>query len=294
MKASPFTYHAPKSVDSAVELLAAADAGTRVVLAGGQSLIPAMALRRIQPDDVVDINGLSAELGSIERHAGTLTIGALVRQRDGERSPVVARNVPLLADAIRHIAHPHIRNRGTIVGCVAFANPAAEVPAVVIALDGRLRARGPDGARVIEASDFFQGRQLTALAPNELITHLELPVLPPGTGTCFREVGRRHGDPAIVGVAAAVTLRDGRIAEARLALAGVADVPLRASAAEDVLRGGETGRRAVAHAADAVADALDPPSDLHASAEYRRHLARVLVGEALVAAVHDARASSDA
>ena len=154
MKASPFTYHAPKSVDSAVELLAAAHGGTRMVLAGGQSLIPAMALRRSRPDDVVDINGLSAELGSIEQDAGTVTIGALVRQRDGERSPVVAQHSPLLADAIRHIAHPHIRNRGTIVvGCVAFANPAAEVPAVVVALDGRLRARGPDGVRVIEASD---------------------------------------------------------------------------------------------------------------------------------------------
>jgi aerobic carbon-monoxide dehydrogenase medium subunit len=293
VKPVPFTYHAPTSIDSVVELLADARADEQItVLAGGQSLVPAMADRRIRPRAIVDINLLSAELGSIDRHGPALRIGALVRQRQAERSSVVVRDCPLLAKAIPHIAHACIRNRGTVVGSVAFANPAAEIPVVLLALDGRIHARGQDRARVIDAHDFFRGPHQTALAPHELITYVDFPALPATSGTSFREVARRFGDPAIVGVAAAVMLQDGHIAEARVALTGVGAVPVRAGAAEDMLRGAEATPGVVADVAGVVADALDPAADLLASANYRRHLARRLVAEALGAAIRDAGESA--
>jgi carbon-monoxide dehydrogenase medium subunit len=292
VKSGPFEYHAPTSIDAAVELLAGADAESRVmVLAGGQSLVPAMAIRRVRPRHLVDINELSAVLGAVDTDGEVLTVGALVRQSDAERSAVVARQCPLLAQAIPYIAHAPIRNRGTVVGSVAFANPAAEIPAVVAALDGRIRSLGRDGARVINARDFFRGRQETALAPHELVTHVDFPLLPAGSGSCFREVSRRYGDPAIVGVAAAVTLRGEQITDARVALAGVAEVPIRASTAEGMLRGAEPTPALVMEAAGAACDDLAPPADLLASASYRRYLARVLVGESLEAAIQAARES---
>ncbi|HEX2252070.1 MAG TPA: FAD binding domain-containing protein [Thermoanaerobaculia bacterium] len=285
MKPAPFAYHAARSAEEAVGLLAQYG-GEAKVLAGGQSLVPVMSFRLAQPAALVDVNPVS-ELDFLEdTAAGGLRIGALVRLRRLERDPRVAARAPLLAAALPHVAHPQIRTRGTAGGSIAHADPAAELPCLAVALDARLRLVGPAGERWVEAREFFFGLFATALEPDELLAEIELPPRPPGEGWAFLEIARRHGDYAQVGVAARLVLgSDGRVAAARLVYLSVGDAPMEATRAAASLVGEAPGPAAFAAAAAlAASEEIDPAGDIHASAEFKRHLTRVLTARALTAA----------
>jgi carbon-monoxide dehydrogenase medium subunit len=286
MKPARFDYHAPERLEDALSLLREQADGAKV-LAGGQSLVPLMNMRLARPAAVVDINRIR-ELAYLRVEDGELRIGALARHADVLRSPEVARGWPLLHEATGLVGHAAIRNRGTVCGSVVHADPAAEQPAVLTALDGRVVIAGPDGRREAAPDEFFLTYLTTALAPEEMVVEVRLPALPPGTGTCFLEFSRRHGDFAIVGVACAVTLEDGVCRDARVALAGVGGTPFRAREAEDVLRGERLGPSAIRAAAERAAAGIEPDSDIHASADYRKHLARVLTERALARAAERA------
>ncbi|GEL21505.1 carbon monoxide dehydrogenase [Pseudonocardia sulfidoxydans NBRC 16205] len=296
MKPAAFAYLAPHDLDEALDQLAEHGADARV-LAGGQSLVRLMNARLASPAVVVDINrvgGLDAL--SLVNGSGParLRLGATVRQRTSELSPEVAAHAPLLAEAGAHVAHAPVRSRGTVVGSVAFADPSAELPTALLALDGRVVARSRSGERTIEADDFFTGPFTTSLAPGELVVAVEVPVTAAGTGTAFVEVSRRHGDLPVCGVAATVTRGDdGSVAATRIALCGAGERPVRARAAEDALTGSDGGADAVAAAAARAADGLSPIADCHGSADFRRHLARVLTGRALRTAIHRAAGEAD-
>ena len=290
MKPAPFAYEAPDSLGAALDLLAR-HGGDAKVLAGGQSLIPVMNFRLAQPATLIDLNRLPG-LDFVRRTpAGGLAIGAMTRQRRLEREPLVAELAPLLAEAVPHIAHPQIRNRGTVGGSLAHADPAAELPAVAVALRARFRLQRAGGERWVEAERFFGGLFATDMAPEELLVEIELPPLPPRTGWAFMEVARRHGDYAQVGVAALVTLDDGgRCREVRLAFLSVGDKPVVAARAAAQLAGEVPTAEAIAAAAETVArEEIDPTGDLHASAAFKRHLARVLTMRALRQAAERAR-----
>jgi carbon-monoxide dehydrogenase medium subunit len=249
-------------------------------LAGGQSLVPLLSLRLARPAHLIDINRV-ADLATIGNGTG-LTVGAMVRHRTIERSDVVRAANPLLADAVRFIGHGAIRNRGTIGGSIAHADPAAELPAVLLALDGEVEVRSGRGTRTVAAAALFEGFLTTSLAPDELLTGLRLPAWHAGTGWSFQEFSRRSGDFAIVGVAATVRLDDaGNIADARLAFSGVDQVPVRATAAESMLDGATPSDELWKSAAHAAAAPLEPASDIHGSGAYRTHLAAVLAERAL-------------
>ena len=291
MKPAAFEYFAPATVDQALALLAA-HGGEAKPLAGGQSLIPAMNFRLARPRALVDLNRI-AELSYIRSAKGGTTIGAMTRQRAVEQSDVVARGAPLLAEAMPAIAHPQIRNRGTIGGSLAHADPSAELPAVMLALDAAFRARSVTGERTIPASEFFKGMLETALAPDELLVEIGLPPMPDRSGTAFLEVARRHGDYALVGIAVVVTLDgQGRCKAARIALLSVGDGPVLAVEAGKTLTGQVPSAEMVRAAADAAATRdVDPPSDIHASAAYRRRLVAVLTRRALGGAFERAGAT---
>lgn len=283
MKPAPFDYHAPASVAEALKIFAEVDDPDDVkVLAGGQSLMPLLALRLAQPLEIIDINKLD-ELDGISRSNGHVVIGATTRQRAAERDPIIQSDCPLLAQALPLWGHPQIRNRGTLGGSLAHADPAAEFPTIAAALDAELVVQGPGGERTVPASDFFRGFLTTALAADEILTAIRLPVLE-GAGTAFEEVARRHGDFAMVGVAAVVRLDGGTVSDCRLAFSGVGSTPVRAREAEDLLKGESPNAAAITAAAERAASSLDPPSDTHASAAYRRHVARVIADRALTAA----------
>jgi len=281
VKPAAFEYFAPATVDQALALLAA-HGGEAKPLAGGQSLIPAMNFRLARPRALVDLNRI-AELSYIRSAKGGTTIGAMTRQRAVEQSDVVTRGAPLLAEAMPAIAHPQIRNRGTIGGSLAHADPSAELPAVMLALDAAFRARSVTGERTIPASEFFKGMLETALAPDELLVEIGLRPMPDRSGTAFLEVARRHGDYALVGIAVVVTLDgQGRCKAARIALLSVGDGPVLAVEAGKTLTGQVPSAEMVRAAADAAATRdVDPPSDIHASAAYRRRLVAVLTRRAL-------------
>jgi carbon-monoxide dehydrogenase medium subunit len=284
MKPAPFAYFDPRTVEDAVALLGEhADAK---VLAGGQSLMPLLNMRLARPAAVIDINRIEGLDYIREESGGALTIGAMTRQREIERSEVVRTKQPLLHAATRLIAHPQIRNRGTIGGSLAHADPAAEYPAVALVLDAEMRIAGPGGARTVAARDFFVTYLTTALDAADVLTEVRFPPLPERAGWSFLEVSRRHGDFALTGVAAVYALdASGVCAEARLALFGVAPTPIRAAAAEALLRGQAPSGAMFAEAGEAAAGTADDAlSDVHASAEYRRHLVRVLTRRALVEA----------
>jgi aerobic carbon-monoxide dehydrogenase medium subunit len=283
VKPAPFDYFTPATLDEALALLAEHGADAKP-LAGGQSLIPAMNFRLARPAVLVDLNRIS-ELAYVRAESG-VAIGAMTRQRVVERSDVVARAAPLLAEALPSIAHPQIRNRGTVGGSIAHADPSAELPAVMLALEARFQARSATGERSIPAVDFFQGMLETALAPGELLVEIALPPLPARTGTAFLEVARRHGDYALVGVAAIVTLdARGRCQEARIGLLSVGDGPVLATEAANLLAGQTPSADLLRAAGDAAATHdIDPPSDIHASAAYRRQLVAVLTRRALARA----------
>lgn len=291
MKPAPFEYHRPGSVEEALDLLARHGYDAKL-LAGGQSLIPAMNFRLAQPAVLIDLNRVG-ELDYVREDGGLVRMGAMTRQRAAERSEVMARGAPLLAGTLPWVAHPQIRNRGTIGGSVAHADPAAELPAVMLALDARFSLRGPAGTRSVRAEEFFTGLFGTALEAEEILTEVEIPVPAPRTGWAFAEISRRHGDYALAGVAATVTLDDGgRCAGARIALLSVGGGPVLAVEAAAALEGEEPSEDAVRAAADTVGREIDPPADIHASAAYRRRLAEVLVRRVLPRAFERARSPS--
>ncbi|MGH7548722.1 MAG: FAD binding domain-containing protein [Gemmatimonadales bacterium] len=284
MKPASFRYFRPTALDEALALLAE-HGGEAKPLAGGQSLIPAMNFRLARPQALVDLSGI-AELAYVRSEPDRLTIGAMTRQRAVERSDVVRREAPLVAEALPFVAHPQIRNRGTVGGSLAHADPAAELPAVMLALDARFRARSRERERTIPAGEFFTGILETALGPDELLVEVAVPRAPARSGHAFMEVARRHGDYALVGVAALVALDGrGRCEVARIALVSVGDGPVLAIQAAAALTGEKPTAAAIEAAAEAAARRdIDPPSDIHASAVYRRHLAAVLTRRVLVRA----------
>src|SRR5262245_26139896 len=282
MKPAPFKYIAARTLAQALAAKAQYGEDARF-LAGGQSLVPAMNFRLAQPGVLIDINPLS-ELDGIVEIAGEakVRIGALTRYRALERDPMVARDLPLVAEALPEIAHPQIRNRGTIGGNLAHADPASEMPAIVLALGGRLRAQSARGERWIGAEDFFTGALATALAADEMLTEIELPLTPPGTGTAFLELSRRRGDFALMGVAAVVGFgADGTCTGARLAYCGAGDTPMVAHEAAQALIGTRVAASDIAEAAALGARAIDPHGNVHASRDFQRHLAGVLTRRAL-------------
>ncbi len=281
MKPAPFLYFRPATVEEAVALLAEHGDEAKP-LAGGQSLIPAMNFRLARPGALVDLNWI-AELSYVRSQRDGLVIGAMTRQRTVERSEEARRVAPLVSEAMPFVAHPQIRNRGTVGGSIAHADPAAELPAVMLALEARFRARSHAGERSIPAGEFFKGALETALGPDELLVEIALSRRPPRSGHAFMEVARRHGDYALVGVAAVVTLDPGgRCGAARIALVSVGDGPVLATRAAALLVGAEPTADAIRAAADAAArQDIDPPADIHASAAYRRQLTAVLTRRAL-------------
>lgn len=272
MKPPPFDYIAATSLDEA--LTALAEGGDEAkVLAGGQSLIPLMSMRLAHPTLLIDVNGVD-ELATVERVNGSLRVGAMVRHRTAERSAEVREHVPLISAVMPHVGHVAIRSRGTIGGSLAHADPAAELPAVALALGATFRAQSKArGERTIAAEDFFGGYFTTALEPDEILTAIDFPVM--SGGVAVEEIARRHGDFAMVG--AVVALADG---DARIALINVAEVPVRAHAAEQALNGGAS----VEEVADLATRELEPSGDLHASPAYRKKVAGVCVKRALARA----------
>jgi aerobic carbon-monoxide dehydrogenase medium subunit len=286
MKLPPVDYEAPTTVSKAVELLAEHD-DQASVLAGGQSLIPLLALRLARPAVLIDINGV-AGLSGVSATDGWVAIGAMTREYVAEESQTIADTVPLLADALPLIGHEAIRSRGTIGGSLAHADPAAELPAVARALDAEFVVRGESGERVIPAAGWFEGYLSTARRADELLVQVRFPAAGPGTGTSFQEVARRHGDFAIVGLATSLTMSDGAISDARLAFAGLSDVPVRAAEAEQFLVGEVPSTELFDEAARRATADLDPPADLHGSSEYRKKVAAALVRRGLRAAADKA------
>ncbi len=290
MKPAPFKYYAPTTVEEALAYLSEYGYDAKA-LAGGQSLIPTMNFRLAQPSVLVDLNNIPELFYIHPDENGGLRMGAMTRESQVEHSPLVAERAPLLHEAMPHIAHPQIRNRGTVGGTLAHADPAAELPAVSVALNGRFRLRSQAGERWVAADEFFIGFFTTALEPDELLVEVALPAMPPRSGWSFLEVARRHGDYALVGVAAVVTLDDrGQCHQARLVFLSVGDGPVEAHQAAETLKGQALTPEAIQAAAEVAAKAdVDPGSDIHASAEYRRHLVNVLAHRALEQAVGRAK-----
>ena len=286
MKLPPFDYEAPRTVSEAVELLAEHQ-DEASVLAGGQSLIPLLALRLAHPAVLIDINGIE-ELSGVSAADGWVAIGAMTRAYVAEESETVADALPLLAAALPLIGHEAIRSRGTIGGSLAHADPAAELPAVARALDAEFVVRAQSGERVVPAAEWFEGYLTTSRDPGELLVKVRFPAAGPGTGISFQEVARRHGDFAIVGLAVSLMVSEGSISDARLAFAGMSDVPVRAAEAEDLLVGERPSAELFDEAARRATDSVDPPADLHGSAEYRRKVAAALVRRGLRTAAHNA------
>jgi aerobic carbon-monoxide dehydrogenase medium subunit len=280
MKASAFSYARATSIGNALELLAAHGDGAKV-LSGGQSLMPAMNLRLLSPELLIDIGDLG-ELRGVELVGGMLRIGALTRHVELLNSPEIAKHAPLLSEAIAHVAHPAIRNKGTLGGSLAHADPASELPACMLALSAAIVVRGQTGERRIAAKDFFTGIYQTALAADELLVAVELPVAQKDSVHFFHEFARRHGDYAIVGLAAQAMVRGGLFADLRIALFAVGDRPVLAEAAARLI-GVAVTPALLSDAAAALAEELDPQEDQQASVAMRRHLAKVLLARGVSA-----------
>jgi len=287
MKPPPFEYEAPSTVEEVVALLQQHD-GEAKILAGGQSLMPLLNMRFARPTALIDLGRLT-DLDYIREENGTLAIGAMTTKRSIERSELVKSRQPLLHASTAWIAHPQIRNRGTVGGSMAQADPAAEYPAVALALDAEFVIVGPDGRRSVAASDFFVTYLTTALEENDVLTEIRVPVLPERTGWSIQEVARRHGDFAMVGAVATLRISGGSCEDARVVLFGVGSTPQRATAVEQALIGQTASEALFASAAEKADDGLeDTISDVHATAEYRRHLAQVLARRALAEAAERA------
>ena len=279
MKPPELDYASPESLEEALALLGRSEDAKP--LAGGQSLIPLLNFRLASPALLVDLRRVPG-LDGVEQANGMIRIGAMVRQRRAEEDAGLNAAVPLLQEALRHVAHPQIRSRGTIGGSLAHGDPAAELPAVLVALDGDVTVRSESGTRRIPARELYTGFLTTSLQPHELLTAVELPRASAGTGAACVEVTRRPGDYALTGALVQVTLGDGRrIDDVRIALFGVGTKPHRAESVEERLRGEVAAPETFAGAAVHAAEGLDPPDDLNAGRDYRRHLARVLVRRGL-------------
>ncbi|MCK1642895.1 xanthine dehydrogenase family protein subunit M [Bradyrhizobium sp. 157] len=274
MKAAAFAYVRATSVENALELLSVHGEAAKL-LSGGQSLVPAMNLRLVAPELIVDIGELT-ELRGVAVKGGVLTIGALTRHADLLKSPEIAAHAPLLMDAVAHVAHPAIRNRGTIGGSLAHADPASELPACMLTLGATIIARGPGGDRRVAANEFFVGIYETALTPQELLVAVELPVTPKNSTYFFHEFARRHGDYAIVGLAAQASIKDGRFADLRLGFFAVGDRPLLAKSASKLVDVAVTSA-VLSEAASVLDDELDPLEDQQGTPAMRRHLGKVLL-----------------
>jgi carbon-monoxide dehydrogenase medium subunit len=283
MKPPKFDYHAPASVDEALALLTRYG-GDAKILAGGQSLMPLLNFRLTRPAALIDLNRI-ASLAYIREVGGYVHFGAMTRQRAIEFSPVVAKRVPLLTEATRLVGHLPIRSRGTIGGSIAHADPSAEYPAVLTALDGDVVVRSPKGESVLKPADFFETYLTTKLGADEILTEVRLPAMPPNTGYAFEEFSRRHGDFAIIGIAAMLSVAGTRCTSARLATAGAGPVPVRLRAAEQILESQGLGDAAIKAAAARAGELVEPDSDIHASAAYRRHLTSVLTERAVRRAI---------
>ncbi len=280
MKPAPFHYIAPSSLDEALTLLGKYN-GQAKVLAGGQSLVPLMNFRLLRPGYLLDINGLK-ELSGIQLADGKLTLGSLTRQSEVEHSAEVERQLPILTEAIRLVAHPAIRNRGTVGGSLVHADPAAELPVVAVALDAELELKSKNGIRSVPIPEFFLGYLATSIGLDEILVKTSMALPPAGTGWSFSEYARRHGDFAIVAVAVLLTLDpEGKIVFVRIALGGVGPAPMRACAAEKLLMGKAPSDALFRETAAAAVTETDPENDIHASASYRRQLSAVYVRRAL-------------
>ena len=288
MKPAPFEYFAPTSLEETTGLLARYSDDAKL-LAGGQSLVPLLALRLAQPAVLIDINNVP-ELNYIQANGDGLAIGAMTRHRSVERSQAVREHFPLLSTAIEWIGHPQIRNRGTIGGSLVHADPAAELPALAAILDATFTIINSKGVRrTLKSSEFFVTYLTSALEPDELLIEISFPDLPARTGWSFVEVARRHGDFALVGVAATVTLDSaGTCSDARIALVGVGETPVRSRSAEKVLLNQKPDEQTIAAAAAEVIKDIDPTGDVHASIAYRKYVAGNLVLQALTEAVQRA------
>jgi carbon-monoxide dehydrogenase medium subunit len=289
VKPAPFDYVAPRTVEEAVDHLARHGADARV-LAGGQSLVRLMNTRLATPAVIVDINRIDG-LDGIASENGSVRIGALARQRAAELSDLVRAEAPLLAEAGAHVSHPSVRRRGTVVGSVAFADPSAELPAALLALDGEAVVAGPDGERTVAAADLFTGAFETSLRDGEMIAAIRVPRSTGArAGSAWVEVARRQGDLPVCGAGAVVTLDEsGAVTGARVALCGVGATPVRATAVEEALAGAQPTEEAIGAAAERAARDLDPPSDPHGSAAFRRHLAVVMTRRSVQRAAERAR-----
>jgi carbon-monoxide dehydrogenase medium subunit len=287
MKPAPFKYIAVTSLEHALALKAEHGDDARF-LAGGQSLIPAMNFRLVRPAILIDINGIEALAGVTFN--GTTRIGALTRYRALQRDPAFSSRVPLIDEALPHIAHPQIRNRGTIGGNLSHADPASELPAIALALRARFRVQAAKQERWMEASDFFAGALTTDLRSDEMLTEIDLPSQRSRTGSCFMEIARRRGDFAIVGVAAQVTLGDrDECTDVRLAFCGIGETPVDASPATGVLTGHAPTGENLRDVAASVRKMVEPAGNIHATADYQRHIAGVLAERALQAAYQRVR-----
>jgi len=279
MKPAAFEYVVVDSVTRAIAALSEA-AGEAKILAGGQSLVPMLNFRLVKPAILVDINRIP-DLAFIEEKDNEIRVGALTRHHQLEMSPVIARHLPVLGAAMTHVAHLAIRNRGTIGGSLSHADPAAELPMIALLLDAKLHIVSSRGKRMVAASDFFRDALTVDLAEDEMVTEIHVPKLPPKTGWGFEEVARRAGDFALAAVAATVTVSDQRIAEARITLTGVGRTPVRAKKAEALVLGEKVEAKLTERVIEAVRAEIAPETDLHASSDYRRHLAGVLTGRAV-------------
>jgi CO/xanthine dehydrogenase FAD-binding subunit len=291
VKPPRFAYHDPRTLDEALALMAEhGDEGKP--LAGGQSLVPLLNFRLAHPEHLIDMNRIGA-LAGVRREQGRLKIGAMTRQVRMEGSRLVTENWPLLTEALTFVAHPQIRNRGTVGGSVAHADPAAELPVAFTALDARVRARSQRREREIDIHDLFVTHLTTTLEPDELLVEIEVDPLPPRTGHSFKEFSRRHGDFALGGAAVLVTVDEAGLCErAAISLLGAAPTPVRATEAEDMLRGERIDERVAAAGAERAVAPFSPTGDIHGSGEYRKDLIEVMVRRALLAAAERADTST--
>lgn len=289
MKPAPFTYEAPTTLEEALDQLGAHGFEAKL-LAGGQSLIPVMNFRLAQPAVLIDLNTVAGLDGLHVGADGRLRVGGMVRQATLERSPLVREHAPLVFETMPHIAHPQIRNRGTIGGSLAHADPAGELPVLSVALEASFKLQNSAGERWVPAGDFYRGLFDTALEEDEILTEILFPTLPSRTGTAFLEQARRHGDYAMAGVAAVVTLDDDQICRsARLVFLNAGEIPMIAREAAAMLQGERlTPELIEAAAGHAAAHEIDPSGDLHATTGFKRHLAAVLARRAVMKAVERA------
>jgi CO/xanthine dehydrogenase FAD-binding subunit len=279
MKPASFDYVRAESVEHAVQVLAGSD-GDGKIIAGGQSLMPMMNFRLVKPSVLVDINRIGG-LDRIEQRGERLSLGALVRHRMTAANPLIAKHIPVLHHAMKHVAHLTVRNRGTFCGSVCHADPAAEMPMMTLLLNGTVHVASGKGKRAVDAEEFFVSSLVTCLEPDEMVTEIEIDTLPAGTGWAFEEFARRHGDYALAAVAVTMERRNGAASGTRIALMGIGEMPMRMRELEAMIDGRDLSDALIDEVVAALRDQITPNSDLNGSADYRRHLAGALSRRAL-------------